>query len=122
MQLGELQHQKQRFDRRQAQILGVSVDTPTDSLAMMERLGLTFDLLSDPDRAAMKDVLALEGITWRSWWDEGRIDGPIHKQWQVLERPSIHLLDAKGVVRFRNITEEEIDAAVEKLVAEAEKK
>ena len=54
MQLGELQHQKQRFDRRQAQILGVSVDTPTDSLAMMERLGLTFDLLSDPDQALVK--------------------------------------------------------------------
>ena len=33
---------------------------------------------SDKDRSALKKTIAEERITWRSWWDEGRIDGPIH--------------------------------------------
>jgi hypothetical protein len=59
-----------------------------------------------------------EQITWRSWWDEGNIDGPIHTTWQIQERPAIHLLDAKGVIRYKDIPSEEVDAAIERLLAE----
>ena len=73
---------------------------------------------SDPDRQALKKTLVEEQISWRSWWDEGRIDGPIHTQWQIRERPSIHILDKKGVIRFKNILPDEVDAAIEQLLAE----
>ena len=73
---------------------------------------------SDSDRDALKKTLVEERITWRNWWDEGRIDGPIHTQWQILERPAIHLLDGEGVIRYKNIGPENVDAAIEGLLAE----
>ncbi len=73
---------------------------------------------SDEDREALKQTMADEQITWRSWWDDGRIDGPIHTLWQVEERPAIHILDAKGVIRHKNIPPDEVDAAIDQLLAE----
>lgn len=54
MQLGELQNQIARFERRGVRITAISVDAPADSLAMIERLGLSFDLASDPEQQAVK--------------------------------------------------------------------
>lgn len=73
---------------------------------------------SDPDREALKRTLLDEGITWRSWWDEGRIDGPIHTTWQVLERPTIHILDAEGVIRYKNVAAKEMEKAIDQLLEE----
>lgn len=73
---------------------------------------------SDEDREALKRTLLEEQITWRSWWDEGNIDGPIHTTWQIQERPAIHILDGKGVIRYKNILPEEVDAAIERLLVE----
>lgn len=73
---------------------------------------------SDEDREALKRTLLEEQITWRSWWDEGNIEGPIHTTWQVQERPAIHLLDAKGVIRYKNIPSEDVDAAIDRLLVE----
>jgi hypothetical protein len=73
---------------------------------------------SDEDREALKRTLLEEQITWRSWWDEGNIEGPIHTTWQIQERPAIHILDDKGVIRYKNILPEEVDAAIERLLAE----
>ncbi len=50
MQLGELQHQLSRFERREVALLALSVDEPEASLAMIERLGLAFALGSDPEQ------------------------------------------------------------------------
>jgi len=73
---------------------------------------------SDEDREALKKTLIDEQLTWRSWWDEGRTDGPIHTTWQVIERPTIHILDHKGVIRFKNLLPNEVDAAIDGLLAE----
>jgi hypothetical protein len=54
VQLGELQNQIDRFQRRQTTIIAISIDKPDDSLAMVQRLGLTFDLASDPDQDIVK--------------------------------------------------------------------
>ena len=86
----------------------------------MERLaGQPFVLLginSDPDREKLKQTLLEERINWRSWWDEGRTDGPIHTQWQVARRPAIFVLDADGVIRFRDVFEDDLDRAVDSLI------
>lgn len=73
---------------------------------------------SDEDREALKKTLVDQRITWRSWWDEGRIDGPIHTTWQIRLRPAIYILDAKGVIRYKNIAPEEVDAAIDGLLEE----
>ena len=46
------------------------------------------------------------------------IDGPIHSTYQVLERPAIFLLDRKGTIRYKNVQPEELDAAIDALMAE----
>ena len=66
--------------------------------------------------------MAEEAITWRSWWDEGNIEGPIHTAWQIQERPAIHILDGDGVIRYKNIPDDQVDEAVEGLLAELEKR
>jgi hypothetical protein len=73
---------------------------------------------SDEDREALNKTLIEERITWRSWWDDGRIDGPIHTTWQIDLRPAIHLLDHKGVIRYRDIPPDKVDAAIAKLLEE----
>lgn len=83
--------------------------------------GKPFALLgvnSDKDLVALRETVLAERITWRNWWDEGRVDGPIQTTWQVLQRPTIHLLDAKGVIRYKNIQPEGLDAAIDELLAE----
>jgi hypothetical protein len=73
---------------------------------------------SDKDRQALRQTLIDERITWRSWWDDGRIDGPIHTTWQILQRPSIHILDAKGVIRFKGVQPEKVGDAINQLLME----
>lgn len=88
--------------------------------SLVERMiGKPFALLgvnSDANREELKATLLQEGITWRSWWDEGRTDGPIHTQWQVARRPAIYVLDAEGIIRYKDVTKDDLDRAVEELV------
>jgi len=75
---------------------------------------------SDP-RDHLKETLKKENMTWRSWWDGGDTNGPIARAWNVNSWPTIYVLDAKGVIRFKNVRGEEMDKAVEKLLGEMEK-
>lgn len=91
---------------------------------MKKLSGKPFVLLgvnSDNEREALKKTLADERITWRSWWDDGRTDGPIHAAWQVTGRPANYLIDAAGVIRGKNIPPEEVEQAIEKLLKELRK-
>lgn len=54
MQLGELQNQLERFERRNVQIVALSVDETEASTNMIKRLGLRFELGSDPEQAVVK--------------------------------------------------------------------
>ena len=90
--------------------------------SLVKRLaGKPFVLLginSDRDREQLKKTVRKERITWRSWWDDGRIDGPIQTKWQVDQRPAVYVLDAKGVIRHKDVTGEELDAAIDGLLAD----
>jgi hypothetical protein len=55
---------------------------------------------SDPDRAEAKRAMRREGMTWRSWW-QGGTHGPISARWNVDGWPTLVILDARGVIRFR---------------------
>ena len=75
---------------------------------------------SDKDRQDLKNVQEKEQITWRSWFDGGRTGGPIATAWNVHSWPTIYVLDAKGVIRAKNVRGERMDEAVEKLLKEME--
>lgn len=77
---------------------------------------------SDKDLVALKKVREKENISWRSFWSgpEGT-GGPIPKAWNVRGWPTIYILDAKGVIRYKSMGSDEkaIDHWLEKLIQEA---
>lgn len=90
--------------------------------SLVKRLaGEPFALLginSDRDREELKKVMEKEEITWRSWWNGGSTSGPISTMWNVRGWPTIYVLDAKGVIRYKNVRGEAMDKAVDTLLAE----
>jgi len=80
---------------------------------------------SDKDLDELKKVLEEEKITWRSFWNgKDGTGGPISTEWNVHGWPTLFIIDHKGVIRHKYLGspgDEKLDAAIEKLVAEAEK-
>jgi len=76
---------------------------------------------SDDDLEQLRSVRQKENITWRSFWNgpEGT-SGPISKAWNVSGWPTIYILDAQGVIRYKSVgaDEEAIDATLERLLTE----
>jgi len=58
-----------------------------------------------------------EGYTWRCWADGGK-EGPIGRRWNVTHWPTVYVLDAKGVIRYKELRDEPLEKAVEALLAE----
>ena len=85
MQLGELQNQYHRFVRRSAAILAISVDPPTDSQAMIARLGLKFDLASDPQQQIVKTF------------------GVQNPDTQQLALHAVYIIDRNGLIIYRKV-------------------
>lgn len=83
--------------------------------ALVQRLAdQPFALLginSDGDAGDVKTILADQAITWRQAVD-GDTTGPLATRWNVNGWPTIFVLDAKGVIRYRDVR----DAALEKVV------
>jgi hypothetical protein len=73
---------------------------------------------SDGTAEELKEILAREKITWRQAVD-GDTGGPWASKWNVQGWPTIYVLDAKGVIRYRDVRDQEMEDAVLKLLAEA---
>lgn len=88
--------------------------------SLVKRLeGKPFALLginSDQDRYETRRRCKAEGITWQSWYDGS--GGPIAAQYGVRAWPTIYVLDAKGVIRYKGVRGEAMDQAVDTLLAE----
>ena len=83
--------------------------------------GKPFALLginSDSDRDDLKKTITRDQITWRSWWDGGDTNGPIASKWNIRAWPTTYVLDAKGVIRFKDVRDEKMERAIEQLLAE----
>jgi hypothetical protein len=77
---------------------------------------------SDTDKEKLKKRMTNEKITWRSFWNGPKgPEGPISKAWNVRGWPTIYLLDAKGVIRYKNVRDKQMEKAVDELLAELEK-
>jgi hypothetical protein len=71
---------------------------------------------SDKDKDELKKAMEKEQITWRSFWDGGKIGGPIATEWNVRGWPTIYVLDQKGVIRKKNVRGHDMDKAVDELL------
>ena len=97
---------------------------PHERSLVKQYAGRPFTLIgvnSDSDLEKIRDVVKRKNLTWRSFWNgpEGT-RGPISTQWNVEGWPTIYLIDHKGVIRFRYVRGKALDAAIDKLVKEAE--
>ena len=72
---------------------------------------------SDP-KDRYRSAIEKENITWRSWHDGGRTGGPIASQWDVSGWPTTYVIDAEGVIRYKNVRGDKLDAAITELLAE----
>jgi len=86
VQLGELQRNLDKFRSRDASVVAVSVDSPTDSAALAAERGLSFPLLSDRRLSTIRAYGvedAENGIAWPAIFVVGR-DGRI--AWRSLSQ------------------------------------
>lgn len=74
--------------------------------------------VNSDSKERLKKAKAKNGITWRSFWDGGNTRGPIATKWGVSGWPTIYVIDAKGVIRYKNVRGKSMDEAIEKLLAE----
>ena len=86
MQLGELQHQIDRFERRSANIIALSVDKPKDSTALVKRLGLTYHLGSDSDQKVINTY---------------RVQNPDTNELAI---HAVYILDSEGKIFYRKVS------------------
>ncbi|MCE9596081.1 MAG: TlpA family protein disulfide reductase [Planctomycetes bacterium] len=94
---------------------------PTEKQLVRRFASEPFSLLgvnSDGDAATVKQVLARHGITWRQAVDRDT-SGALATRWNVHAWPTLYLLDARGVIRARDVRDEaELARTIELLLAE----
>ncbi len=77
----------------------------------------------DEEKGTLKKFLQTTKMPWVHWWDGPR--GEIIKGWYIQALPTIYVLDAEGVIRYKFVgvpPNKELDGAVDKLLAEAKEK
>ena len=72
---------------------------------------------SDKDKDKLHEFMKKEEMTWPSWF-AGNTRGDIPQQYKVRFWPTIYVLDAGGVIRYRNVRGHAMDEAVETLLKE----
>lgn len=91
---------------------------------MVERLkDRPFALVSisvDEEKQTLTDFLAKEKMPWTHWWNGH--EGGILEDWDVRYFPTVYVLDAKGVIRYKDLRDKKLEAAVVKLLEEADPK
>jgi hypothetical protein len=80
-------------------------------------VGINSDYKGDLEK--INAMLKEQGITWRQAID-GTTQGPIATRWNVQGWPTLYVLDAKGVIRFKGegTRGKALGESVDKLLAE----
>ena len=90
---------------------------------LTERLkGKPFAMLSvscDRDQETLETFLEETPMPWDHWWVSP--ESEFKKTLNIASYPTIYVLDHKGVIRYKNIRDEELEEAIETLLDEAEK-
>jgi Tat protein secretion system quality control protein TatD with DNase activity len=83
--------------------------------------GKPFTLISvscDEELETLKDFLQETEMPWVHWW-AGK-QGEFSKAMNIRFYPTIYVIDAKGIIRFKNIRGDKLEEAVSQLLAELE--
>lgn len=87
---------------------------------MVEELkGQPFELISisgDEKLETLTNFLKTESMPWTHWWNGNQ--GGLMDDWSIKYFPTIYVIDKKGVIRFKDVREEELSKAVKSLLAE----
>jgi len=75
---------------------------------------------SDESRSALKKIIADEQITWPNIYGGPLGSNELAKRWNVWSWPTIYVLDHKGVIRYRDVRDRQLEEAVNQLLAEIE--
>ena len=75
---------------------------------------------ADEKKETLTEFLMREPMPWTHWWN-GQ-EGGIMEDWEVTSFPTIYVLDAKGVIRFKNIRGKELEESVNELLKELDGK
>jgi hypothetical protein len=95
---------------------------PHERSLVKKMAGQPFVLLginSDAKKDELKKVMEQEKITWRSWFDGGKVGGPIASAWKVRGWPTLFIIDQDGVIRHRYLGSpggKTLDDGIDKLV------
>jgi len=75
---------------------------------------------SDRNLQQIRETVKEKNLNWRSFWNgEGGTGGPISTAWNVTAWPTIYILDADGVIRYKNVRGgAAMDRAIATLLAE----
>jgi hypothetical protein len=96
---------------------------PHERSLVQDLAGKPFALIgvnSDPSLESIREIVIEEKLTWRSFWNGPQgTDGPISTAWNVSGWPTIYLIDAKGVIRFKDLHGDALDKAILQLIEEA---
>jgi len=88
----KLKEDMTEFNKMNATVLGISVDSPWANGAFADKYELNFELLSDLDRTATKDYnLIFEGL--------GGIEG------YTCANRGVIIIDSEGIIRYRWVAE-----------------
>src|SRR5271170_7345011 len=94
-----------------------------DERSLVARMeGRPFALLGvncDREPETIQQVGFREQLNWRNWWNGGQ-EVPFTTRYGVDSFPATFVLDANGVIRYRNLRGQALEKAVETLVHEAE--
>jgi thiol-disulfide isomerase/thioredoxin len=75
---------------------------------------------ADEKKETLTNFLTKEKMPWTHWWN-GQ-EGGILEDWNVEGYPTIYVIDAKGVIRHRDLRGEKLEEAVNQLLKELESK
>ena len=75
---------------------------------------------ADDEKKELEDFLKEEKMPWTHWWQGP--DSTLMKTWNIRKFPTVYVIDAKGVIRFKDVRGKELDLAVKKLLDETAKK
>jgi thiol-disulfide isomerase/thioredoxin len=89
---------------------------------MVERLkDKPFALISisvDEKKETVKEFLSQEKMPWTHWWNG--LGGSVIDDWNIDRFPTIYVIDAKGVIRHKDLRDKPLEQAVEELLKDLE--
>lgn len=82
--------------------------------------------VNSDSRKRLKQSQKRNNLVWRSFWDGGSTEGPISQAFQVVDWPTIYVIDHKGRIRHKGEgvkggRAKWLEPVLKKLIAEAER-